>query len=87
MGYQWDDDKAKSNLRKHGIDFADAVSALSDPKAITVPDEDSVENRYAILGTNALGQLLVVIFMWRGEDIRVISARKATRPERVEYEG
>ena len=85
---EWDDEKASSNLAKHGIDFADAVTVLYDDLAITVADDTADdEARFVTLGSDALGRVLVVVYAWRQESIRVISARKATRPERRQYEG
>jgi hypothetical protein len=86
MTYQWDNDKATANLRKHGIDFADAVSVFSDDLAITIPDERFDEERFITVGMDAFGRVLVVVYTWRGNEIRLISARKATRPERQQYE-
>lgn len=86
MAYQWDSDKAAANLRKHGIDFADAVSVFSDDLAITVPDERFDEERFITIGMDAFGRILVVVYTWRSNDIRLISARKATRSERTQYE-
>jgi uncharacterized DUF497 family protein len=86
MTYQWDNDKAKANLRKHGIDFADAVSVFSDDLAITIPDERFDEERFITVGMDAFGRVLVVVYTWRGNEIRLISARKATRRERKQYE-
>ena len=87
MTYEWDENKAKSNRQKHGIDFADAVSVFADDTAITILDEHPDEERFATIGMNALGQILVVVYTWRGDNIRIILARKATRPERKQYEG
>jgi uncharacterized DUF497 family protein len=87
MDYEWDAEKARANRRKHGIDFADAVTVFSDPLALTIPDDYPDEERFVTLGMDALGRLLVVVYTWRGERIRVISARQATRPERTQYEG
>jgi hypothetical protein len=84
---QWDPDKAAGNLEKHGIDFADAATALEDELALTMPDEDADEDRFVTLGTDALGRLLVVTYTWRDDEHRLISARPATRPERRAYEG
>jgi len=84
--YQWDKNKAAINLRKHGIDFADAVSVFSDDLAITTPDERFDEERFITIGLDALGQVLVVVYIWRGQKIRLISARPATRQERRQYE-
>ena len=86
MSYQLDPNKASSYLRKHGIDFADAVSAFSDDLAITVEDKRFEEERFIMLGTDAFGRVLVIVYTLRGNKIRIISARKATRPERQQYE-
>ncbi len=87
MRYEWDDQKQRSNLEKHGIEFVDAVSVLNDTAALTREDEDSEELRFVTLGTDAMGRLLVVVYTYRGEDvIRIISARRATRTERTAYE-
>ena len=86
MNYQWDDAKAQSNYRKHGIEFADAVSALTDDYAITIEDDYLDEERFVTIGTDAFGRVLVVVFTWRGESVRLISARKATHNERRQYE-
>lgn len=84
--YQWDPAKARANHRKHGVRFADATSVFTDELAITVPDEVSDEERFVTLGRDALGRILVVIYTFRGNDIRLISARKATAIERQQYE-
>lgn len=86
MTYQWDSDKAIANLRKHGIDFADAVVILSDDLAITVQDERFDEERFITIGMDGLGRVLVVVYTWRGNNIRLISARPATRQECRQYE-
>ena len=86
MVYQWDRNKATSNLRKHGIDFADAVSVFSDDLAITITDERFEEERFVTIGMDALGRILVVVYTLREDQIRLISARPATRRERRQYE-
>lgn len=86
MAYQWDNDKAATNLSKHGIDFADAVSVFTDDLAVTVSEERFDEERFITIGIDALGRVLVVVYTWRGNEIRLISARKATRSERKQYE-
>ncbi len=86
MSYQWDREKATANVKKHGIDFADAVSIFSDDLALTVPDERFEEERFITIGRDALGRVLVVVYTWRGNEIRLISARKAMRHERTQYE-
>ena len=84
---EWDAAKAAANLRKHGVDFADAETALRDDMAMTVPDADPDGERFVTLGMDALGRLLVVVYEWRNDEPRLISARKATRAERRQYEG
>jgi uncharacterized DUF497 family protein len=83
---EWDSRKAASNLKKHGVDFADAVTALYDDQALTVSDEHAHEERYVTLGMDALGRILIVAYTWRGNGVRLISARKATPRERRQYE-
>lgn len=87
VDFEWDEDKAASNLRKHGVDFADAVGVFDDPLALSMPDEDPGEDRFIGLGTDMLGRLLVVVYTYRGGKIRLISARRATPSERRTYEG
>ena len=87
MRYEWDEQKNRSNFQKHGIEFADAVTVLNDTAALTRQDTDSEEIRHITLGTDATGRLLVVVYTYRYEDsIRIISARRASRPERASYE-
>ena len=86
MKYQWDKTKAASNLKKHGIEFADAVSVFSDELVITIPDNRFDEERFVTIGMDAFGRILVIVFTWRSEDIRLISARLAERRERKQYE-
>jgi hypothetical protein len=83
---QWDPEKAEVNRRKHGIDFADAATALSDELALTVLDEGRDEERFVTVAMDALGRILVVVYTWRDEEIRLVSARKATAAERRQYE-
>ncbi|KAM3108010.1 BrnT family toxin [Phormidesmis sp. 146-33] len=85
MAYQWDTQKAANNLSKHGIDFADAVSVFSDDCAITLTDQRYDEERYITIGLDALGRFLVVVYTWRDDETRLISARSATRSERNQY--
>jgi len=85
--FEWDPDKAAENLRKHGVDFADAATALSDELALTIVDDHADEERMVSVAMDALGRVLVVVYTWRGDSVRLISARKATRPERRQYEG
>ena len=85
MSFEWDYLKAARSLRKHNVDFADAVIALDDALAITIREEISGEERFVTLGTDALGRSLVVVYAWRGDRIGIISARKATPRERRQY--
>lgn len=87
MEYEWDERKARSNLEKHGVDFADAVGVLEDELALTIPDEEATERRFITIGEDSLRRILVVVFSERAGRIRIISARKATRLERQQYEG
>ncbi|HSJ54678.1 MAG TPA: BrnT family toxin, partial [Anaerolineae bacterium] len=85
--YQWDPKKASSNLEKHGVDFADAVGIFEDEWALTIKDEFvEGEQRFATIGTDFLERVLVVVYTYRGAEIRLISARVATRKERRVYE-
>jgi uncharacterized DUF497 family protein len=84
--YEWDPAKAAINARKHGIEFADAVGALEDDRALTIEDASTDEERFKTLGTDFLGRIIVVIYTYRGDRIRIISARNATAPQRAAYE-
>lgn len=85
MDFEWDREKAEINLEKHRIDFADAVTVFDDLNAITIDDTHHGELRFITIGIDAYARLLVVVYTWRGEKIRLISARKATRQERKNY--
>jgi uncharacterized DUF497 family protein len=67
MEYEWDPEKATANFHKHGISFADAVAVFSDTLALLVADDFMDEERFIILGSDAFGQLLVVVYTWREE--------------------
>jgi len=83
----WDPEKAKVNLKKHGVRFSDAETVLFDPNALTREDVESEgEQRFVTVGMDALGRILIVVYTYRGEDIRLISARSATKRERMQYE-
>ncbi len=86
MRYQWDRNKALTNLNKHGVDFADAVSVFSDELAITIFDARFEEERFITIGIDLLSRILVVVYTMRDDEIRLISARKATRNELRQYE-
>jgi uncharacterized DUF497 family protein len=85
--FQYDPAKAAENLKKHGVSFADAEGVLEDPLAVTIEDPDAKrERRFITTGLGNAGQLLVVLWTERNEDVRLISARRATRKERKDYE-
>lgn len=87
MRFQFDPSKAKSNKRKHGVSFADAEGIFYDPLALHQPDtawKDEV--RYVTVGMGSAGLVVVVVYTLRGEEIRLISARRATRREVKQYE-
>ncbi|HYW48374.1 MAG TPA: BrnT family toxin [Bryobacteraceae bacterium] len=87
--FEWDPPKARSNYRKHGISFAEAVSVFSNPLARIFPDEEhsAGESREIIIGHSAARRLLLVCFSEPEADrIRIIGARRATRVEQHDYE-
>ena len=88
MEFEWNQKKAASNIRKHGISFDEAASVFNDFLAFTYDDEvhSRIERRYATLGTSNQGQVPVVAHTMRGERVRIISARKATPSEKRWYE-
>ena len=87
MDYQWDPEKADLNYKKHGIDFADAVGVFEDEWALTIKHEIvKNEQRFASIGIDFLGRIVVVVYTYRGDDFRLISARPATKLERNVYE-
>lgn len=89
MGFEWDEaSKAGINYRKHGVRMPEAIPVFDDPYAITIADDESDpdEQRFVTLGIGAMRRLLVVVYTWRGENIRIISARPAEAHERDQYE-
>jgi len=76
---EWDRSKAKQNEKKHGVVFADTFGVFEDPNALTLDQQVGDEERFVTIGLDGFGRLLVVAYAWRGENIRLISARKATR--------
>jgi uncharacterized DUF497 family protein len=85
--FEWDKSKAKENKSRHGISFADTFAVFEDPNAVTLEDFRRGEQRYVTVGMDAFGRILVVVYTWRGDNIRIISARKAVRYEVRQYEG
>ncbi len=88
LSFEWDEEKAKANLRKHGTSFEEAATVFTDPFSITIPDPDhsADEQRYVETGNSTEGHILVVVYTERGRNIRIISCRKATPSERRLYE-
>ena len=86
VSYQWDPAKARANRAKHGVSFADAVGVFEDPRAVTIDDPHPDEDRYVTIGVDFLARVLVVSWTWRDEEVRLISARRATRKESRDYE-
>jgi uncharacterized protein len=88
MEFEWDPEKALSNLSKHGVSFQEAATVFGDPLAVTYfdPDHSKDEDRFLTFGLSNLGQLLVVSHTDRGDQTRIISARAATKKERRQYE-
>lgn len=90
MGYEfeWDPEKAMTNLRVHGVSFEEGSTVFADPLAMLMadPDHSVDEERYVLLGLSTRRNLLVVAFAERPPRTRLISARQATRHERRQYE-
>jgi uncharacterized DUF497 family protein len=88
LDFEWDENKAKANLKKHGISFDEATTVFTDPSSVTVadPDHSMDEQRYVDIGSSDEGHVLVVVYVERGASIRIISCRKATPSERRVYE-
>jgi uncharacterized protein len=88
MKFEWDPDKARSNLRKHRVSFEEAATALKDPMAATGrdPDHSVGEERFITFGVSERGRLLVVAHTEEDETLRIISARLASKGERKIYE-
>ncbi|HKI00883.1 MAG TPA: BrnT family toxin [Thermoanaerobaculia bacterium] len=86
--FSWDPAKARLNQQKHGVSFAEAVGAFTDPLSVTItdPDHSFDEERFILIGLSQRNRLLVVVHTDIGDRIRVISAREAGRQERRQYE-
>lgn len=86
--FEWDEEKAQINLKKHGVSFEEASSVFACPLSLTIADplHSNEEDRFITLGESNNGRLLVVVTTDRGESIRIISARIASRRERKNYE-
>ncbi|MEJ2210552.1 MAG: BrnT family toxin [Anaerolineae bacterium] len=88
IGFEWDAEKAQTNLRKHRVSFDEAVTVFNDPFSVTIldPEHSDDEDRFIDVGISDTGDVLVVIYTERGENIRIISCRRATPRERRLYE-
>jgi uncharacterized DUF497 family protein len=86
--FEWDPEKAKRNLKKHGVDFEEGVTVFYDPLSATFedPDHSVGEHRYLTIGLSSRNRLLVVAHTERGKIVRIISARPATAYERKRHE-
>ncbi len=86
--FEWDERKAQENFRKHRVSFDEAKTVFLDPFSITIPDPNHSidEERFIDIGTSIGGRVLVVVYTERGDNIRLISSRKATLAERRKYE-
>lgn len=87
MKITWDPNKAEINFNKHGIRFSDAEMVLYDSFAMTLEEQIVAdEQRYVTVGSDAVGRIIAVVYCYRADTIRLISARKATPTERKQYE-
>jgi hypothetical protein len=88
LNFEWDETKARTNLKKHGVSFAEATTVFGDSFAVTIDDplHSIDEERFVTIGYSEAQRLLVVVHTDRGDNIRIISARTATRRERQTYE-
>lgn len=84
--FEWDGDKSRANLDEHGVSFEEAATSFRDPLSVTIgdPDHSTTEQRYLPLGMSRRSRLLVAAYTERGDGLRLISARLATRRERRE---
>ena len=88
LTFEWDPQKARSNFAKHSVGFEEASTIFADPPSFTIsdPEHSRAEERYVMMGTAFTGKLLVVVHTDRSDNIRIISARRASRRERKSYE-
>jgi uncharacterized DUF497 family protein len=88
IAFEWDRRKDSANRLKHGVEFAEATTVFNDPLSIVIPDPAHArdEDRFVIIGLSSQQSLLVVVHTVREERIRLISARRATKHERRQYE-
>ena len=86
--FEWDPNKARGNIETHGISFDEASTSFGDTLSLTIDDplHSEEEDRFILIGNSCRNRLLVIVHAERGENIRIISARKATKIERKQYE-
>lgn len=84
--FEWDKNKAEHNEIKHGVSFADTFAVFEDPNALTLDQIIGGEERHVTIGMDAFGRILILVYTWRDDNIRIISARKAVRTEVRQYE-
>ena len=86
--FEWDAEKARQNVDKHGISFEEAVTAFGDPLSVTIsdPDHSDSEDRRLLMGMSRRSRFVVVAFTERGDRLRIITARLASRREKRKYE-
>ncbi|MEO8349291.1 MAG: BrnT family toxin [Acidobacteriota bacterium] len=88
LKFRWGAGKSLSNLAKHGVSFSEATTAFYDPLSLTIPDPDHSEGetRFVLIGVSVRERTLVVVHTEEGDNVRIVSARRATRAERKAYE-
>ena len=88
MNFEWDPHKAALNFRKHGVSFEEAVTSFGDPLSLTIadPTHSESERRFVMIGESVKRRILIVVHTERGERLRIISARLATKQERKRHE-
>ncbi|MDP3090507.1 MAG: BrnT family toxin [Nitrospira sp.] len=88
LSFEWDEEKAKANLKKHRVGFDEATTVFTDPFSMTIhdPEHSADEQRYIDIGSSDKGRVLLVVYTERGSTIRIVSCRKATPSERKLYE-
>lgn len=89
LTFEWDEEKSRQNLKKHGVAFEEARTIFNDPFAVTIhdPDHSEGEERFLDIGLSSKGRVLVVWYTERKDNIRIIGCRRATPFERETYEG
>ena len=88
LSFEWDENKARANLAKHGVSFEEATTVFGDPRSLSIPDpaHSEAEERWIVLGQSHTRKMLVVVHTERSDNLRIISARRASRRERKTYE-